>query len=273
MKTSDYLKSLAAWLEDPSNEAIVLAEENNSYLKVVAEALVSSAEVLKKAALDLSELEEGDLTPKQEEKELASDLPKDYEVCGECGFDHSYEPFEADKAHNSMDYELDEIASLAAALDDSDDEVLKKQASILDELLFTVAANPQDYENIKAAQAKKIDELAKKYKETKEFQDKDIKVSESEKALRKSDIYSKEYRLMEAPLSTRSCPDHPGTMLSRVGDGLWQCAMDKKIYDFNGGFEMADGSKVPGSDVSLQTKVNPEVGLSLFSDRETRLSQ
>ena len=29
--------------------------------------------------------------------------PYDYETCGECGFDHSYEPCEAATAHNRMD--------------------------------------------------------------------------------------------------------------------------------------------------------------------------
>lgn len=272
MKTSDFLKSLASWLESPSNEAMLLAEENNQNLKMVAEALVSSAEILKIAAEELEYLDEGDLTPAQERKELEN-LPSDYEVCSECGFDHSYEPVEAHKAHNREASELEAMAALASAFDSSDDPVLQKQAAILDELLLTVAANPQDIQNIKMAQSKKIDELAKKYKQVKEFQDKDMKISESEKALDKSDIYSKEYRLMEAPLSARTCPDHPGTMLSRAGDGLWQCAMDRKIYDFNAGFETVDGSKVPGSDVSMQTKITPEVGLSLFSDRETRLRQ
>ena len=29
----------------------------------------------------------------------ADDLPEDYEPCGDCGFDHSYEPYEADQVH------------------------------------------------------------------------------------------------------------------------------------------------------------------------------
>jgi hypothetical protein len=234
----------------------------------VAEALVSSAEILKSTAEYLDVSDNGaTLTPEEELKAMG------YEACDECGYDHSYEPSEAYKAHNPRVSELDALAALASSFDESDDPIIQKQAAILDELLLTVAANPNEFDSIKSAQAKKIDELSKKYKETKEFQEKDLKVSESEKALEKSEVYSKEYNIMEAPLSTRNCPDHHGVMLSRVGDGLWQCGMDRKIYDFNSGFEMSDGSKVPGSDVSLQTKITPEVGLSLFSDRESRLGK
>lgn len=38
---------------------------------------------------------------KDEEKH--EDLPADYEECGECGFDHSYEPQEAFEAHRDME--------------------------------------------------------------------------------------------------------------------------------------------------------------------------
>jgi len=32
----------------------------------------------------------------------AKDLPEDYEECGECGYDHAYEPEEAKKAHEKL---------------------------------------------------------------------------------------------------------------------------------------------------------------------------
>lgn len=36
------------------------------------------------------------------------DLPEDYEACGECGFDHSYEPIAAARAH---DKELENLTT------------------------------------------------------------------------------------------------------------------------------------------------------------------
>lgn len=38
----------------------------------------------------------GDLTMTTEE------MPVDYEECGECGYDHSYEPHEAREAHGAL---------------------------------------------------------------------------------------------------------------------------------------------------------------------------
>ena len=35
-------------------------------------------------------------------------VPDDYEACGECGFDHEYEPNEAAKAHKELDDSIEQ---------------------------------------------------------------------------------------------------------------------------------------------------------------------
>jgi len=78
---------------------------------------------------------------------------------------------------------------------------------------------------------------------------------------------------LEAPLSTRYCPDHPGVQIARVGEHLWQCELDKKSYNFETGFELNNGSKVPGGDVAQQTQGLNLPYHAIFDTREGRLGQ
>ena len=97
------------------------------------------------------------------------------------------------------------------------------------------------------------------------------KVVESQKAIQQSQM-TKQYRIMEAPLSSRYCPDHPGTQIARVGEHMWQCELDKKTYNFENGFELNNGSKVPGGDVANQTQVLETPYHAIFDTREGRLN-
>lgn len=36
---------------------------------------------------------------------MNDELPKDYELCADCGFDHSYEGYHAAKAHEQLERE------------------------------------------------------------------------------------------------------------------------------------------------------------------------
>jgi hypothetical protein len=42
-----------------------------------------------------------------------SELPSDYEPCGECGFDHSYEQADAIAAHWFIDNQEDDLGSFS----------------------------------------------------------------------------------------------------------------------------------------------------------------
>jgi len=124
----------------------------------------------------------------------------------------------------------------------------------------------------KLAEDDKIDQLKKKYKEPKEQMDEVNKIADSLKAIEKSPAYT-QHRSLEMPLSTRSCPDHPGAQVARVGDDSWQCSLDNKIYNYEVGFVDMKGNKVPGGSVSEQTPTTHEVPHTVFDSRESRASR
>ena len=231
MRIADMLKAMAAWLESPNNEAILLAEYHEDSLKVVAENCILAAELLKNAADQVSDIEppeESKLTPQA----------------------------------------VEEIAALAAAFDASGDDTLKKQASVLDELLLSIAAPPPSER--KDLLDARTEELKKKYEDPRKELHEVNKLADSEKAIEKSQM-TKEYNIMEAPLSTRYCPDHPGVQIARVGEHMWQCELDKKSYNFETGFELNNGAKVPGGDVAQQTQSVSIPYHAIFDTREGRL--
>jgi hypothetical protein len=233
MRISELLTSIASWLESPNNEALLLAEYDEQCLKVVAESCVVAASALKKAAQEVDCIEP----------------PEDSTITPES---------------------IEGIAALAAALDASGDPELIKQASVLDELLLTIAAPPNALNDKKAAEEKKIDDIKKKYHSANEELDKTNKIADSIKAIDKSNM-TKDYRVLEAPLSTRYCPDHSGVQISRIGEHHWQCELDKKTYNFETGFELNNGSRVPGGDVANQTQGISEETNAIFDTREGRL--
>lgn len=235
MRISEMLTAIASWLESPNNEAMLLAEYHEDSAKVVAESCVLAAALLKNAADQVTSLEP----------------PEPSKITPES---------------------IEEIAALASAFDASGDPQLKKQASVLDELLLSVAAPPNAYAERKDLEDKRIDDLKKRYEDpSKELRDVN-KIADSEKAIEKSNM-TKTYRIMEAPLSSRYCPDHPGVQISRIGQNLWQCELDKKSYNYETGFELNNGAKVPGGDVSQQTQGVSVPAHAIFDTREGRLGQ
>lgn len=59
----------------------------------------------------------------------------------------------------------------------------------------------------------------------------------------------------DTTLATRNSPDHPGVMMLRVSDGVYQDVMSKKIYDFNKGWVDENGVKHQGGSVANQTPI------------------
>lgn len=233
MRIAELLQSIAAWLESPNNEALLLAETDEECAAVVAESCVLAAQLLKTAADQVDVMEppsESLITPES----------------------------------------IQEIADLAAALDSSNNPILKKQASVLDELLLSVAAPPNAYAERKDLQEQRLVELKKKYQDVGKDLHETNKIADSEKAIEKSDMI-KRMRIMEAPLSSRYCPDHPGVQIGRIGEHMWQCELDKKSYNFETGFELNNGTKVPGGDVAQQTQGVNVPYHAIFDTREGRL--
>jgi len=235
MKTSELLNAIASWLENSENEAILLAEHNDDCLKVVAESCVQAATILRLAA------------------------------------DHT-DTLEEDEESNITPENVEKLASIASAFDSSGDEDLIKQASLIDELLLTISSSKDAVRAKRAADNEKIELLKKKYNDSKTKQDELNKKPEMEKALNNSE-YLKEYRPMQFGLQTRYCPDHPGVMLQRISDHKGQCPLDKKVYDFQSGFSLINGTKVPGTSVEEQSKMDVIDHTSDFSTRENRLAK
>lgn len=233
MRISEMLHAIASWLESPNNEALLLAEYDDQCMKVVSDSCVLAAALLKTAANEVDTLEpasESNITPEA----------------------------------------IEEIALLASAFDASGDPGLKKQASVLDELLLTIATPPQALANKKAAEDYRLEELKKKYQNAnKELAD-TTKLADVEKAIQDSGM-TKTFNILEAPLSTRYCPDHAGSQIARIGEHVWQCELDKKIYNYETGFTLMNGDKVPGGDVSNQTQGLSVPTHALFDTREGRL--
>lgn len=235
MRISEMLIAIAQWLENPNNEAILLSEYDEKCLEVVAETCLQAAQVLKLGAASVEIMEPA----------------VDSSITSES---------------------INTLAEIATAFDESGDENLKKSASAIDELLLTIAAPPYWAEKFKAAQEKEIDVIKNKYQDPTKDLHENWKVSETLKAIEKSP-YSKEYRMMEHSLNTRTCPDHPGAQMARVGEATWQCDLDKKIYDYNSGYETLKGEKVPGGSVAAQTDLSGHDPQSPFDTREVRLTQ
>lgn len=228
------LIAIASWLESSDNEALILSEYNEDCCKIVAESCVQAAEILKIAALQTDELE-----------------PEPESVLTE--------------------ESLSGLASIANEFDNSGDPELKKQASVIDELLLTISAS-KDYVKIKKAQeAEKIDRLKKNYNDTKTKSDELAKKDVAEKNIDKSDYYKK-VDISSEPLQTRYCPDHAGVMARRISDMVIQCPLDKKQYDFENGFSLMDGTRIPGRTVSNQTKLDTHEQASIFSTRQDKLN-
>jgi hypothetical protein len=234
MRTAELLNAMAAWLESPNNEAMLLAEADEKCMQVVAESCVLAAALLKKAADEVDAIEppaESLLTPES----------------------------------------IEETAALAFAFDSSDDPQLKKMASVLDELLLTIAAPPNAYAERKDLQDQRVVELKKKYEQPRETLRDYHKIGDAERAIEQSG-FTKQYKILEAPLSTRTCPDHPGAQMARVGEHMFQCELDKKTYNYETGYTLDNGSKVPGGDVAAQTQGLEIPFHAIFDTREGRLN-
>ena len=234
MRISEMLNAIASWLENPDNEAILLSEDDELCMHVVVEACVKAASEIKKAAEiveDIEPLEPSNITPES----------------------------------------IDGLANLACVFDQSGDPELKKQASVIDELLLTISAPKDALQQKLAAEDRRLDELKKKYEQPRQTLHDVNKISESEKAIAKSNML-KTPEVVGGSLSTRYCPSHPGCPMIREAEHTWRCELDNKVYNYETGFELEDGTKVPGGSVDLQTQnCLSDIGHSLFDSREGRL--
>ena len=235
MRISELLTAMASWLESPNNEVLLLSEYDEQSLKIVAEACVKAATELKIAAQTVEGIEP---------------------------------PVESVITSES----IEELAGLAAVFDGSGDEALKKQASVIDELLLTIAADNK-YAERKDLLDDRLEQIKKNYQEPKEILDQMNSKSQAIKAIDKSKM-TDHVEINERPLQTRSCPDCPGVLMYRTSQGVWACEMTHKKYDFINGYTLDNGVKVPGGSVDLQTSNQiSQPYSSIYDDRNGRLGQ
>lgn len=167
-----------------------------------------------------------------------------------------------------------ELEALAMLADNMDmDENLRKYAKVIDQLILNLSSRAQhnvDDSIMQATYKQRAKELEEKYGGAKRQYDEENGAKQAKEDIRK-DIKSREHRVLQDSLSTRYCPDHPGEMLIRIGEDVYQCSLDRKEYDFVNGYTRMDGVKVPGSSAQNQTSAENVVGDTSFSTREQKL--
>lgn len=182
-----------------------------------------------------------------------------------------------DSEHDSND--LEAIAATAKEFDESGDPFLQKQAQVLDTVL-SIFAN-KDFAKL-AEDDNATDKLREKYRKRDQEEKYDkptkyLKEKTSKTADRLSNALkeSTEVRPMDVSLNTRYCPDHVGVGLVYVGEGTYQCSLDKKVFDFKEGYKNMAGKNVPGFDVATQNKIdNANIDFKAnFDTREGRMNR
>jgi len=178
--------------------------------------------------------------------------------------------------------QLDEMAALASAFDESGDPLLKKQASVLDEILLSIAS-PKNA--VAAANKVKEDELKRVREERRrarreEAYEEPVKAHaemSNQKAQAKAvEQQVKRYIPMEGPLQTRYPPDRPGGHMTRITDHVYQDVLTGIVYDFKAGYKTQRGNEIPGGSVENQTRMLGDYrnqGASLFETRESLVNR
>lgn len=245
------------------NDLLVEAEKNGTEaLLTIANCLVQICGSLKEAAYSL--------TPSTEEREELDKTFKDLKQTSS-----RENKNEEDNEEDEKTASLRSLSELASILAESDDISLQKTSSMIDNILLTLAIdNAEKRANFNKQFSDKIAEIKAKKDSHKENNDKIKQSFHGQEAIDAVDKQLKHYVPMEAPLKTRTCPDHPGYQIQRISDDVYQCSLDKKTYDFKAGFTTLNGNKVPGTSVEMQSQVplmniNPYPGL--YIDEKTKI--
>lgn len=78
----------------------------------------------------------------------------------------------------------------------------------------------------------------------------------------------------KSSLSTRYCPDHTGVQAVRIAERVYQCPIDGRTYDYEGGYVNYNGQRVPGGSIAAQTPTTAPYALPqrLFDSRQNILN-
>lgn len=232
MRLSEQLSIVGEWLDNTENETLMQAEEGSSEvcLDVVARALVQAGTILKQAAEEIAAIEpslETVITPEK----------------------------------------LDEMAALATEFESSGDEMLIRQANLLDDILLTLGDSSGALMQAKKAESDRIEILKKRYRETYESQKEVDGIKEAEKAIAKAPIMKEYHR--DHTLSARHCIEHPGVSLMKEGEN-WKCPLDGKSFNWEEGFKLENGNKVPPGSVQGQSQLGQDQSFTPFNSEDSR---
>jgi len=198
---------------------------------------------------------------------------------------------------------LDALVALANVFDESRDTVLMKYAAVLDDIILEEGLKkkeaqyskynfPEGFNQLKERLEKeKVQkpaandwEAIDKIRHTDRTQERENNYGGAykkqvdferhpEKVKKQYEEQVLNYRPLQMPLSTRTCPDHPGAQMMRVADNTYQCSLDHRIYPWQQGFVTYKGNVVPGGDLANQIKDwDSGVGHYLFQTRESKLT-
>lgn len=295
MRVAKLLTAIANWLESPQNEALLLAEYDDECLEKVAEACAGAALVLRAGAFEADQIEPtktyrawiikgnqetGDMADKahtdivfkannnKDAGERANKLLADMNL-GPDYFVISIDMVKDDTQSSMTPEALDNLNSIITAFDRSGDDDLQKTASALDELLL-IATPPSWISSYKQAQQDRLDVLKKDYDDVHKQHEELRGAKEGAKAIEKSPFF-KEVRIMDHALNTRTCPDHPGAQMARVGEAMWQCSLDKGIFNYTTGYTTERGEKVPGQYIGSQPHQFDVHPAAMFDTRQDRI--
>ncbi len=177
-----------------------------------------------------------------------------------------------EECRGTVEENLEDIASIAEAFDESGDAILQKKAAAIDEILVAFANRPELITFAKSTSEDEINRLREKMRGPKTSKNPEDKKLAAMRAAVDKKI--RRYRPMEAPLSTRYSPDMPGNMLTRIADGVYQDPMTGQIYNHSTGYTTNKGNEIPGYGVEHQLPSSEQNYFEApFTTREDRLNQ
>jgi hypothetical protein len=178
--------------------------------------------------------------------------------------------------------QLNEIAALASAFDESKDPLLKKQASVLDELLLSIASPKNAVAMTRKATEDEVNRLREERRKARREEAYEAprkahaEMNNAEAVAKAVEQQVKRYIPLEAPLQTRYPPDRPGGQMTRITDHVYQDIDTGIIYDYKAGYTTQKGNKIPGGSVENQTRQLGDYrnqGSSLFETRESLMGR
>jgi hypothetical protein len=124
---------------------------------------------------------------------------------------------------------------------------------------FLDTPNQQSFENKKCPEYKENKDT--KYQETEKLysDDKKEKKASFQPFTKKAESLGIMDKMFAPTIRhSRYCPDHPGVSLYRIADSVFQCPLDREIYDYEKGFKTHDGKEHNGGNVAEMTPDFPE---------------